>query len=69
MKAKDLRDSLNRMADHVRDFDDLNVTVVTRDPSIGPSSKVAVHAVAPGIDWDKGSLLIWTEEPIVKRNN
>lgn len=66
---------LSQVADYLRRLSDLQTPISGGVPiqvavkvfapgGIGPQPTVAVSGISPGIDWDKGKVLIETERPV-----
>lgn len=59
MKVKELKAILS----HLKDDDELVVSVLNQG-KIGPSASVKVTNICSGFDWDNGTVIIYTEQPL-----
>ena len=64
MKVSELREMLNKAAP---DHDDWNVVVVTKEPSIGPTSVVPIKTAGWGFDWNSRKLMLWPEKDLIRK--
>lgn len=48
---------------------DDEVVIKISSPSIGPACVESISGVSPGIDWDRGKLILKTTSPIVIKSN
>lgn len=65
MTVTEMRQRLEEMERHGNGDDE--VVVITADPSIAFTSAVPVETIAPGFDWDKGTVQIRTTRKLVKK--
>jgi hypothetical protein len=49
--------------------EDLDVVVVTSDPSVGGRSYVNVTGIHPGFDWESGRLNITVDKAVVRKTD
>lgn len=68
MKSKELYYALGEYLKANPSLEDIEIEIVTSDPSIGPVSAVTCAAIYPGFDWDAGRLLIDTKEGVWKES-
>ena len=45
--------------------EDQVLEIRTFDPSVGPSAAVGITSIHPGIDWDRGRIMIYPDVPLV----
>ena len=64
LTVKELLDICQRLIKHGKGDD--CVIIRTTNPSVGRSSGASIKSVNPGFDWDKGRVLITTDEPLMK---
>jgi hypothetical protein len=70
MKLSELKKFIDHYsANSPFDQDDLDVVVVTSDPSIGGRSYVNVTGIHPGFDWESGRLNITVDKAVVRKTD
>jgi len=68
MTFNELKEQVAILDKNLQDYNkDLEVRVVTKDPSIGARSTVGITYIGQGIDWDSGYIGIDVDTPIVTK--
>ena len=54
-----INEIIDRLSNLEKRWGDLEVRIITNEPSVGWSSSVGIDGIYAGIDWDKGKIFIY----------